>query len=81
MLSSGGLHELWCRISIIEHLMLLVPLVRRRLDCERVVIRTASGPGGTSGPLRLDLDGQFCRNPLQVGNVPHVPQQISLDYD
>ena len=38
----------------------------RRLHCERVVIRTASGPGGTSGPLRLDLNGQYCRNPLQV---------------
>ena len=37
-----------------------------RMDCETVVIRTANGPGGTSGPLRLDLNGTFNRNPMQV---------------
>ena len=29
------------------------------VDCESVVVRTASGPGGRSGPLRVDLDGRF----------------------
>ena len=29
------------------------------------VIRTATGPGGVSGPLRVDLKGNFHPSPLQ----------------
>ena len=29
------------------------------------IIRTATGPGGRSGPLRVDLQGQFRPAPLQ----------------
>jgi len=32
--------------------------VFRRLDCERVMVRTAAG-GGQAGPLRIDLAGRF----------------------
>lgn len=31
---------------------------------ERVVIKTASGPGGVAGPLRVDLEGQYSHSPM-----------------
>ena len=35
------------------------------LDTTSQVIRTATGPGGVSGPLRVDLQRRYCRDPLQ----------------
>ena len=35
------------------------------LDTTSEIIRTATGPGGRSGPLRVDLRGQFHPSPLQ----------------
>ena len=35
------------------------------LDTTSQVIRTATGPGGVSGPLRVDLNRRYCRDPLQ----------------
>jgi hypothetical protein len=34
------------------------------IHVDRVVIRTANGPGGVAGPLRLDLDGTYCHSPM-----------------
>jgi len=34
------------------------------LHCEVTHIRTATGPGGKSGPLRVDLKCKHCRSPL-----------------
>ena len=35
------------------------------LDTTSQLIRTATGPGGRSGPLRVDLQRRYCRDPLQ----------------
>ena len=35
------------------------------LHTEVTTVRTATGPGGRSGPLRVDLKGKFSRDPLQ----------------
>jgi ubiquitin-conjugating enzyme E2 Q len=46
----------------------LLPLVKQNLvDVESVMIRTATGPGGRAGPLRIDFARQWhphCRTPL-----------------
>lgn len=36
------------------------------VDCETAVVKTLSGPGGVSGPLRVDLVGQFHGGPQSV---------------
>ncbi|KAG1676351.1 hypothetical protein FOA52_001146 [Chlamydomonas sp. UWO 241] len=36
------------------------------LDCEEMDVRTATGPGGKSGPLRIDLQGQYHGGPGSV---------------
>ena len=47
----------------------LLPLVKQNLvDVETVMVRTATGPGGRAGPLRVDFDRQWhshCRTPLE----------------
>ncbi len=39
------------------------------------MVRTASGPGGRSGPLRVDLQGRYAYNPLQV-RLPAKPARV-----
>ena len=39
------------------------------LDTTSQLIRTATGPGGRSGPLRVDLQRRYCRDPLQEYTV------------
>ena len=34
------------------------------LDTTSEIIRTATGPGGRSGPLRVDLQGKYHHSPL-----------------
>lgn len=40
------------------------------MDYETVYVETATGPGGLAGPLRVDIKGAHCSNPLQVGYYP-----------
>ena len=37
----------------------LASILMNMIDCESTVVVTASGPGGRSGPLRVDLQGRF----------------------
>lgn len=37
------------------------------IDTKVSAVRTKSGPGGLSGPLRVDLQGRHCPNPMKVG--------------
>jgi hypothetical protein len=41
-----------------------------RLHVESVLVRTATGPGGISGPLRVDLDGRYSYNVMGVRLPP-----------
>ena len=34
------------------------------VSVEPAVVKTRFGPGGVAGPLRVDLDAEFCREPL-----------------
>lgn len=42
-------------------------VIANMMDCETVYVETATGPGGLAGPLRVDIKGAHCSNPLQVG--------------
>lgn len=46
--------------------------VGRRLHVESVMVRTATGPGGRSGPLRVDLEHRYAYNVMQV-SILHLP--------
>ena len=46
----------------------------RRLHVESVVVRTATGPGGISGPLRIDLEGRYSYNVMGVRFAPPAGQ-------
>ena len=37
-----------------------------RLYCEVYDVRTATGPGGRAGPLRIDLASQWGHHPVQA---------------
>ena len=37
-----------------------------RLHVESVLVQTATGPGGISGPLRVDLEGRYSYNVMVV---------------
>jgi len=47
----------------------LLPLVKQNLvDVEEVMVRTASGPGGRAGPLRVDFERRWhahCRSVME----------------
>eukprot|EP00884_Botryococcus_braunii_P017042 jgi/Botrbrau1/4020/Bobra.0016s0029.2 len=43
---------------------ILVVVLYNFIHCERALVKTATGPGGISGPLRLDLDGAHGLHPL-----------------
>lgn len=46
----------------------LLPLVKHNLiDVDAVQVKTATGPGGLAGPLRIDFDRTWhqCRTPLE----------------
>jgi hypothetical protein len=46
----------------------------RRLHVESVVVRTATGPGGISGPLRVDLEGRYSYDVMGVrSSAPSKP--------
>ena len=44
---------------------------------ERVFVRTATGPGGEAGPLRVDLDHRFTHNVMQ----PYSEQEARAAFD
>jgi hypothetical protein len=39
------------------------------ITCERVMVKTASGPGGMSGPLRIDLKAEWGNAVMSVGTL------------
>ena len=45
-------------------------LYGRRLHVESVLVRTATGPGGISGPLRIDLEGRYSYKVMAVRFLP-----------
>ena len=57
-------------------------MVRRRLDCERVMVRTAAG-GGQAGPLRIDLAGKFgnsCMRPYSEAEARQAFQRMEAQH-
>ncbi|KAK9817931.1 hypothetical protein WJX72_004478 [[Myrmecia] bisecta] len=58
---SGGAGS-WSPDYSVESILNVV--ITNMLDCERLQVTTASG-GGTSGPLRIDLDKRYSHNPMQ----------------
>ncbi|KAK9837003.1 hypothetical protein WJX81_006058 [Elliptochloris bilobata] len=56
-LSQSGSRGAWQQSYDVE--AILQQVISNMTTCERVRIRTPTGPGGMSGPLRLDLDGKW----------------------
>ena len=52
-LTSTGTPNAWQRTYTFENIFLMV--LHNMIDVEPMVVRTATGPGGRSGPLRVDL--------------------------
>ena len=52
-LTQTGTEGAWQRTYTFEGIVATV--LHNMIDCESVVVRTATGPGGRSGPLRVDL--------------------------
>jgi hypothetical protein len=47
------------------------------VDCEVNEVRTANGPGGISGPLRLDLRGAWHRAVMQPYGIEEAKAAYS----
>jgi len=62
MLTTSGTDRSWQASFTVEGVLLVA--LSNMIDCESVVVRTATGPGGRSGPLRIDLDGRYFHNPM-----------------
>lgn len=62
MLTNSGTDNSW-RSSFTVEGVLLVALTNM-IDCESTIVRTATGPGGRSGPLRVDLRGEYGHSPM-----------------
>lgn len=61
MLTQGGTDSSWRPAYTVEGALLVA--LSNMLDCEATLVRTATGPGGRSGPLRVDLRGEFGPGP------------------
>ena len=61
-LTTDGSRNQWTPTHCVEGILNTV--FTNMLDTEVVTVRTATGPGGRSGPLRVDLQGKFHRNVL-----------------
>lgn len=57
MLTLSGTDRSWQATCSVEGVLLVA--LTNMIDCESVLVRTATGPGGRSGPLRIDLHHQF----------------------
>lgn len=64
--TSGGPGQ-WSPTHCVEGILNTV--FANMLHCEVATIRTATGPGGRTGPLRVDLNGKFVRDPLAEYSV------------
>ena len=57
-------------------------MVHHRLDCERVLVRTAAG-GGQAGPLRIDLCGRYsgsCMRPYSEDEARQAFQRMETQH-
>ena len=63
-LNLTGSPEGWQPSYCAESMLQLI--IANMVDCESVYVQTPTGPGGLSGPLRVDLDGKHCTNPMQA---------------
>ncbi|KAG8458628.1 hypothetical protein KFE25_008425 [Diacronema lutheri] len=61
MLTCSGTDNSWRSTFTVEGVLLVA--LSNMIDCESTIVRTATGPGGRSGPLRVDLRGEFGQPP------------------
>jgi len=59
----NGIENGWCSSYTMEGVIETVK--NNFLHAEQVFVRTLTGPGGFSGPLRIDLQHEFCYDVLQ----------------
>lgn len=62
MLTTSGTANSWQASFTVEGVLLVA--LANMIDCESTVVRTATGPGGRSGPLRIDLRSEYGHPPL-----------------
>ncbi|KAJ1619101.1 hypothetical protein T492DRAFT_1088117 [Pavlovales sp. CCMP2436] len=74
ILTTSGTDNSWRSTFTVEG-VLLVALVNM-LDCESTIVKTATGPGGRSGPLRVDLKSEFGHSPI----TPYAEAEASAAF-
>jgi ubiquitin-conjugating enzyme E2 Q len=74
LLTCSGTDNSWQSSFTVEGVLLVA--LTNMIDCESTIVKTDTGPGGRSGPLRIDLRGEFGQQPL----VPYSEQEATAAF-